>query len=340
MPRGLARISRKWWLIGLLVLVVIGATVLAVSTQGHPRSTGANVAQPGSPTPEPAPSGSAAPSASPSASASASHSAAPSARANGPVDPHRPNCAPHPSGCGFPDGSNTGVPAGTKLTVVNGDMKISQAGAVIDGKDIRGCVDIEAPKVTIRRSKIACANFYVVASFSERYSGGGAVLQDVEIDCLKSAGTGIGYYGLTATRVNIHGCENGFDIDNTMTVQDSYIHDLNETATAHTDGIQLAGGAHITITHNTIFNPGGTSAVISHPSANSDVLVSSNLLAGGAYTLYCPRDSSTNFRVINNRFSTMFSPKSGAYGPWTDCEKAAVVTGNVWDANLQALPNG
>jgi hypothetical protein len=221
--------------------------------------------------------------------------------------------------------------------VLNGDQKFATAGMVVDGKDIRGCVDIEAPRVTIRRSKITCTNFYVIASFAERYSGGGLVVEDSEIDCKSTNGTGIGSYGVTARRLNIHNCENGFDIDNTITVVDSYIHDLYEGSTGHADGIQLAGGATISISHNTIYNPGGTSAIISNPSANSDVLVSGNLMAGGAYTLYCPRDSSRNYRVIDNRFSTLFSAKSGAYGPWTDCEKAAEVRGNVWDNTLQPV---
>ena len=253
------------------------------------------------------------------------------------IDPSRANCASRPSACGLPDATNTGVPAGTSLTVVNGNLDVTQAGAVIDGKDIRGCVNVKAPGVTIRRSKITCTDFYVVASFADSYSGGGLVIEDSELDCRNTNGTAMGSYGVTARRLNIHNCENGFDIDNTMTVQDSYVHDLYEGATGHADGIQLAGGAHITITHNTIFIPSGTSAIISNPTANSDVLVANNLMAGGAYTLYCPSDTSQNFRVIGNRFSTLFSAKGGEFGPWTDCEKVAEARGNVWDDTLQPV---
>ncbi|MBX6722218.1 MAG: right-handed parallel beta-helix repeat-containing protein, partial [Dactylosporangium sp.] len=137
--------------------------------------------------------------------------------------------------------------------------------------------------------------------------------------------------------LNIHNCENGFDINGSVAVRDSYIHDLYQGGDAHTDGIQLAGGSDITIEHNTIFDNNGTSAIISHPSENSDVLVANNLLAGGAYTLYCPRDASRNFRVIGNRFATLFYPKSGAFGPWTDCEKVAERRDNVWDDTLDPL---
>jgi hypothetical protein len=142
---------------------------------------------------------------------------------------------------------------------------------------------------------------------------------------------------IIARRVDIHGCENGLDIDNSITLVDSYIHDLYEGNEGHADGMQLSGGSRIVIRHNTIFNPGGTSAIIAHRDDNVDVLVQSNLMAGGAYTLYCPRNTSRDFRVIDNRFSTRFSAKGGAFGPWTDCEKVEELRGNVWDSTLRPL---
>jgi hypothetical protein len=320
--------------LGLIVLVLIGALATATAVGlGRSGRSGVPVRQPGPPTP--APSGLASPAGAPtSAQASQAVGSRPSASSG---VPNRPNCSPQPSACGFPDATNTGVPAGTGLAVINGNLSISQVDAVVEGKDIRGCVEVKAPHVTIRRSKVTCTDFIAITSFAESYRGGGLLVEDVEIDCKRTNGTGIGSYGFTARRLHIHGCENGFDIDNTATVVDSYIHDLYEGATGHADGIQLAGGAHIVISHNTIFNPGGTSAIISHPTANSDVLVTGNLLGGGAYTLYCPRDSSTAYRVLDNRFSTLFSAKGGEYGPWSDCDKAAEVRGNVWDATLKPV---
>lgn len=316
--------GKRWWVIGLAVLLVLaGGVALALARPGKP---------------EPATVDQAGPAPSPSTGVSVASSGAASPRPSEDASaPQRRGCAPHPSACGFPDATNTGVPPGTKLSVHEGNWKVTEAGTVIDGKDIRGCVEIAAPRVTIRRSRIACDDFFVVASFTETYQGGGALIQDAEIDCQASDATAIGSYGLTAVRVDVHGCENGFDIDNTMTVRDSFIHDPHSTAENHADGIQLTPGAHITIEHNTIFAARGTSAIHTPPSGNSDVLVAGNLMAGGAYTLYCPRDSSTDFRVIGNRFSTLVSDKGGAYGPWTDCAKVAAVNGNVWDETLKSL---
>jgi hypothetical protein len=334
--------GRRRWLGGLLVLVLVVAAfvagVLTGRTTTPPATSAAEVAQAG---PASSAVGSPATNA-PSAPASSSSQASPSTTVprrttGGPARSGvsaEADCAPHPSRCGFPDKTNTGVPPGVKLTVVNGNQEIEKSGTVIDRKDIRGCVDIKAPNVTIRRSKISCKSFFVVASWTDRYSGGGARLEDVELDCQGTRGTGVGSYGLTVVRAEIRGCENGVDVDHSVTVRDSYIHSPFNSAEAHSDGMQFNSGSKILIDHNTIVIPDGTSAIISHPDGNADVTISRNLMAGGAYTLYCPRDSSRNFRVVDNRFSRSVAAKGGAFGPWTDCPKVAELAGNVWDDDL------
>jgi hypothetical protein len=334
---------RPWWtnrsyqLLGaaaVLLLAAVGTFVLTSGDAPAPRdqSAGPDGSTAASADASVAASDAAAPT--PSQTPGATPSAPGPSNPPGVAVPDRPNCSSKPSSCGYPDATNTGVPAGTALTVHNGDLEITTAGQVVSNVDVRGCITVKAPNVTIRRSKVTCTDNYGIGSFSEVYSGGGLLVEDVEVDCANSGATAIGYYGLTARRVNLHGCENGFDIDNTTTVVDSYLHDMRPTDTGHTDGIQLAGGSNIVIRHNTIFNPGGTSAIISNPNKNSNVTIEANLLGGGAYTLYCPRDSSTNFRVINNRFSTLFSAKGGTYGPWDECQKVAENRGNVWDSTL------
>lgn len=250
------------------------------------------------------------------------------------------NCAPLPSRCGYPDATNTGVPAGTALTVVNGGMTIRTAGAVVDGMDIRGCVVVAAAHVTIRRSKVTCSNAWAIRSYRDDYTAGGLLIEDVTVSCADSPGTGIASYGFVARRVDVSRCENGFAIDNDVTVEDSYVHGLFIGSGGHTDGMQFAGGAHVTIRHNTILNPndGGTSAIIMSETRMSDVLVQNNLMAGGAYTVYCPRDSSTNVRVLGNRFSKLYKPKGGEYGPWVYCGQVSQVAGNIWDDTGRPLP--
>lgn len=104
---------------------------------------------------------------------------------------------------------------------------------------------------------------------------------------------------------------------------DTYVHDLYTGGDSHPDDIEMEGG--------------GNSAISTDPTKMSNVSISSNLIAGGAYTLFCPRDSSTNVRVLDNRVSRLFYPAGGEYGPWTDCEKVAQASGNTWDDTGQAL---
>jgi hypothetical protein len=245
---------------------------------------------------------------------------------------------PAPSG-GFPNASNTGVPGGTKLSA--GPSTISKAGTVVEGKSM-GCVRLTAPGVVIRKSKISCAGNYAVYVKDTGAGGAPVVIQDSEIDCKNTNGTGIGEANFTVRRVNIHGCENGGDLNQNILVQDSYIHDLYNSAAAHTDGLQLAwghieggrvadGARNITISHNTIFGMGadgsfGTSAIISNGGnagngRDANILIQNNLLAGGAYALYCDQDgvAGSNFRVLGNRFTRQFKSSVGFYGVADGC---------------------
>lgn len=263
------------------------------------------------------------PGASPSPSTSGSTSPSPS-----------PTASPPPAA--FPDATNTGVPAGTALTVITGNQVYATANQIIDGKDIRGCVEVRAPGVVIKNSKISGACFYAVASFDG--SGSAVTVQDSEVDCANTTGTAFSDSNMTVLRTNVHGCENGFDILHDVTIRDSYVHDLFATDTSHTDGAQLNDAAHdVTFEHNSI-DPGGnsTSAIISPRAAvggASNVLIQNNLLGGGAYTLYCVQaGTGTNYRVLNNRFRRDF-----AFGAWTDCTDEAQVSGNVYDDNNAPL---
>lgn len=291
------------------------------------------------------------PGASPSPSDSPSASASPSTSPTG---------GPLPT---FPDASNTGVPPGTALTVVNGDMSVSTAGAVIDAKDINGCLSVSAPSVRVTRSKIHCASFEVVQhgdnGILETDTSRRLVVSDSEIWCTSgTGGTAVGDTNVTLDRDNIHGCENGFDADQGITVQNSWIHGLLG-GVGHTDGLQMAhylNGctssacevAHarfVDVIHNTIEAIDGTSAVISNPVGDNDVHIINNLMTGGAYTLYCPYQGKggVNWFAQNNRFiRTSGRPNSGAFGPVTGCsdETPANVTGNVWDDNGSAVPLG
>ncbi|TAH33658.1 hypothetical protein EYC59_04630, partial [Candidatus Saccharibacteria bacterium] len=165
-----------------------------------------------------------------------------------------------------PDATNTGVPTGTALTVVNGDLNITTAGQVVEGKDVRGFVNISASNVTFRNSIVrggaANSGFRGVIQIN---SGSAIKIENVEVNPTTPSvyWDGIKGSGFTATAVNISRTVDGMKLSSNSTVENSYIHDLAYFASdpsqgggeTHNDGIQILDGASITVRNNNI-NPG------------------------------------------------------------------------------------
>lgn len=249
--------------------------------------------------------------------------------------------APSPSGvdclhrlaaCGFPNADNTGTVPG--VTLVNSTRTTyATSGELIRNMNIQGCVEVQAANVTFRNVRIAAPCFWAVRSFAP-----GTLFEDVEITCNDTPGSN-GYSNgsggsVTLRRADIHGCENGLNVPGNTIVTDTWIHDLFDGGDAHTDGAQFNQGAsNINFTHNTIDVRGNTtSAIIQWDEGNpqnSNVLISRNLLAGGAYTLYCARQGPvTNVRILDNRFVP------GAFGYANSCvgNHVTLWSGNVLDS--------
>jgi Bacterial TSP3 repeat len=219
-----------------------------------------------------------------------------------------------PSG-GFPGASSTGVPAGTVLSA-SGGLTISTAGAVIDAREITGQVVVNAPNVTIRRSRIRSNSMWVVDNNST-----GLVIEDSEIMNRPVAGqnnchNAIGDANFTVRRTELTGCENAANVggDN-VTFVDSWMHDLDTSGPSyvwgndpHTDGLQMSPGAdNIVVRHNTIDpSPGGgvTAPIIMGVNGSqSNVWIEDNYLDGNgaAYAIYANRQPSTNVHINRNR---------------------------------------
>ncbi len=329
------------------ILLVGVLAVLAPAAQAHPQR---HV----HPRPSPSPSVSLLPSVPPSPSLSPSLSASAS---SSPTGSPLINCWPTPHTCGYPDASNTGVPAGHTLTTVNGDVMLSTPGQVYQDREVNGCVNVTATGVTIQFVKVHCSSVEAISHFDlgVRDSTPLKVL-DSEVDCLGTVGvTGIGDTNVDAERDDISQCENGFDLDQWDTVRDNYVHNLLGEA-GHTDGAQLAHYLNgcstsacevshsrlVTIQHNTITGKNdaganGTSAIISNPAGDESLVVDGNLLDGGAFTLYCDHQGTadSNSFYTNNRFG-----RSAAYGPATGCSDEAHTTGNVYDDDDSPIPLG
>jgi len=191
---------------------------------------------------------------------------------------------------GFPGPATTGVPTGTMLQN-SGGLVVTTDGAVLDGLDIDGCVDVKADDVTIRRSRIACARPTTAVRLYDGYAG--LTLEDVEIDGRGMVSKAVGFAHYTLRRVDIHDVIDGPRLGDETIVEDSYVHDLVRTEGSHNDALQITGGTDIVIRDNTLaafseqtgdfFNAaimiGSTSAPV------RDVLIEGNFLDGGNFTV-------------------------------------------------------
>ncbi len=262
-----------------------------------------------------------------------------------------PSVPPAP-GLVKPGPGNTGVPAGTKLTPVYGNMRLTTPGATYDALDIHGFVVVAAPNVTITRSivrgGVATANQGLITNYDPAATN--FVIEDSElvpehpsvwIDAIKGQ-------NYTARRINAHGTNDAVKVhgDN-VRVESSWLHDLvyrledpnlGNTPT-HNDGVQVLGGKNIRIIGNTI--TGGHNAglqVTQDYSATTDLQFNRNWVDGGGCSVNLAHKklaSMTGITVTQNRF--------GRNTRIADCaiiSSAATVlsaSGNVWDDNGQPV---
>jgi hypothetical protein len=219
-----------------------------------------------------------------------------------------------------PNASNTGVPAGTVLTVYNGDLTITTAGATYSGLDIHGYLVIKAANVTVKNSIIRGGTGPIGNGIvNDQAAGTNFVLQDSEVvpqypvvglDDVKG-------WNYTLLRDNLHGSVDGLKVyGNNVVVQDSYIHDLvtyaNDPAQnngpSHSDGIQIQSGSNVKILGNDIEGQPNSSIIITQGNGvTSDVLIDGNWLTGigqvaTVILLNQPLPSMSGIVVTNNRF--------------------------------------
>jgi hypothetical protein len=248
--------------------------------------------------------------------------------------------SPYSIPSGFPTPATTGVPAGVTLRP-SGSLVITQPGTVIDGLDISGTVEVRADNVTIRNSRITGSGSHIVRVYKD---GSGRNFQNLLIEDTRIRGVGdceaaIAFSDYTARRVFITGCADGAKAGGNTTIVDSLIafrykvsDPDNSGGGTHNDGIQSSGGQNIVIRHNTILGAyqSSTSAVkvTAEGQDLTNVLVESNYLSGGAFTLYTTQKSyrASGILVRNN----VFEVGSSLFGEVSDSAADSTYSGNVY----------
>jgi hypothetical protein len=264
-------------------------------------------------------------------------------------------CAVRPSVCGFPDATNAGVPVGTVLKKVpeqvssgtgwawdsRGWVEVSGTNAVFEGYDVAANVNVTGAGASIRNNRIHQANgmFGVSVRRADNVTiqgntiyGGSAGADRMMVGVKDIYG---GSANLKVLGNDIYWTSTGVQTDAGL-IQDNYIHDMGYAPGDHLNGTTSNGGTtQLTIRHNTVFNAFQQTDAISlfqDFGTQANRLIDNNLLAGGGYTLYSGSGStapSSNIKITNNRFSTLYHPNGGYYGPVT--AYAPTGTGNTWD---------
>jgi Domain of unknown function (DUF4082) len=252
---------------------------------------------------------------------------------------------PAPPATGFPSVANTGVPAGTALTVMDGDVTIRTANSTLDARDIHGDVTIDAPNVTITRSVVRGHVFINSRSDS-------LLMEDSEVRPSAGRNYEVGNYppigsgNYTLRRVHVHGFQDGPRTGGgTTVIEDSLLDDLAFGPGEHPDGYQQYGPgekSNVTLRHNTISGQAGNasdkgnSAIFwsDHPGRGSTILIENNLLSGGQFTIRI-NDTSAGSGVVADVHGNTVVAGSYQYGPAeTDASTAFNGTDGVkWSNN-------
>jgi hypothetical protein len=271
----------------------------------------------------------------------------------------------------FPNASTTGVPSGTVLKSVPGQVSsgtgwkfistsggfvsVTGAGAVLSGLSIPYNVNVTASNVTIKNDKITTSGNYGI---SLRHTAG-VTIENSTVSGTNAASGRISYAiddlyqdstGIVISGNNVSNFCHGVQVSAGL-VTGNYIHDPGYVAGDHIDGIFDPGftGA-LMISGNTILDNYTQTAAISLDASAAGKLVANktvqnNLLGGGGYAIYGGSslgNTTSNIVIKNNRFSQAYFPKSGQYGPIAYFDPKGtgnLWSGNVWDSTGQTIPS-
>lgn len=217
-----------------------------------------------------------------------------------------------------PDETNTGVPPGVTLTVVDDDVTVDEDGTVIDAQDIHGFLRIQASHVTVKRSIVRGHATDATTAIIRIDSGSDILIEDVEVAAAEPSVDvdGVWGSGFTGRRLNIHGGVDGMKLDSDSTVECSYIHDMayfdhdpNQGGGAtHNDAIQILSGTTIHIVGNQLLSTDDQNAAIQITQdfgMVGDVHIEKNWADGGGCTFnisHKGESSLTDIFSTDNRF--------------------------------------
>jgi hypothetical protein len=269
----------------------------------------------------------------------------PSPETGGTLDTGAPACA------GKPDATNTGVPAGTSLTIVNQDLTVSQDNTVIDAQDIHGFLTIKASHVRVLRSIVRGHATTATTAIIRIDSGTDILIEDTEVAAAEPSVDvdGISGSNFIGRRLHVHGGVDGMKLGSNTSIECSYIHDLISFASdpnqgggpTHNDAIQILSGVGIRLVGNQLVAAKNQNAAIQITQdfgMVGDVHMERNWADGGGCTFNISHNgaaSLTDVFTTGNRFG-----RNSFYDcPILKSTKTTLVsTGDVWDDDGTTVP--
>ncbi|MDO8106798.1 right-handed parallel beta-helix repeat-containing protein [Isoptericola sp. b441] len=226
-----------------------------------------------------------------------------------------------------PQAGSVGVPAGTHLTVHQGDMVITKDGTLLDGLDIRGYVTIRARDVVIRNSVIrggtpGTSSRGLVTVPSAQYS---LTIEDSTLAPTISSPLQDGIRGMsfTARRVEIRGVVDGAHLyGDHVTIANSWLHGNTHFAhdpnhgggPSHDDSIQIQTGTDITIAGNRLEGATNAALMVTQDGGPvSNLVVKGNFLDDGACVVNI-KDQGPSPTAVSIRGNTF-----GRHARWPSC---------------------
>jgi hypothetical protein len=257
--------------------------------------------------------------------------------------PPPPPPPPPPVNTGWPDATNTGVPAGTVLTAYTGPMTITAAGVTIDAKIITGSLRVTGANFVMKRSKQTYGGSWGV----DAEGALNPTIQDCTITGPGAAGdANSGILGAgTFLRNNVSGSENGITLnDGASTIKGNYIHGLDNIKgpdLGHYDCISVQGGQNgVLIEDNTLVARDTSHVIIADDARDStgkampitNVTINHNQMLGDSkfgvpsYNVYSVSRNGgavTGIKITSNRI------QKGANGYFDIVNSGTTQSGNV-----------
>jgi hypothetical protein len=277
------------------------------------------------------------------------------------TNPPLTGCIHVPNRCGYPDATNTGVPAGTTMRRVPQDvtsgpgwawdsrgwLQVTADGAVVENLIVSGTIEAAGTNATVRNNRLLVTGDSWAIGLRHTVN---ATISNNEIGVLGGTRLAVGikdiYGDATGSKIlrnNLVNVDTGIQIGEGL-IEGNYIHDMGLESGDHINGVTSNGSTgQLTIRGNTILNRFDQTDAIGlfqDFGVEANRLITGNLLAGGGYTIYGGANErfgkTYNIKVTNNRISTIYYPNGGSYGPVAYFDSNGVGnewSGNIWDQN-------